>query len=227
MLLKQAHKSRNVSGFTLIEVMIAILIMAMIAVMTSQSFTVAISSSEATQEAIDRMAKVDRVWVLFETDLRNAIPAMPRVSRDKPIPPVFIEPSDDYRLTILRAGYANPLKLPRTEMVRVGYRFEDSVLWRDTWINIAENDEREAKPQIVMEGLEDIFIKALPDNNRASVAAGPWHERWPQSGQPPSKLPAAIEITLVTEDFGEIKRVYSLLPGIDNTPQPATQPPSN
>ncbi len=141
----------KMKGFTLIEVMIAILIMAMIAVMTSQSFSVAISSSEATQEAIDRMAKVDRVWVLFETDLRNAIPTMPRVSGSKPIPPVFVEPSDDYRLTILRAGYANPLKLPRTEMVRVGYRFEDSVLWRDTWINIAANDEREARPQIVIE----------------------------------------------------------------------------
>lgn len=207
----------KMKGFTLIEVMIAILIMAMIAVMTSQSFSVAISSSEATQEAIDRMAKVDRVWVLFETDLRNAIPTMPRVSGSKPIPPVFVEPSDDYRLTILRAGYANPLKLPRTEMVRVGYRFEDSVLWRDTWVNIAANDEREARPQIVIEGLEDIFIKALPDNQRSSVAAGPWLERWPQNGQPPNKLPAAIEITLVTEDFGEIKRVYSLLPGIDNT----------
>lgn len=210
---------RRRAGFTLIEVMIAILIMAMIAIMASQSFSVAISSSEATQEAIDRMAKVDRVWVLFETDLRNAIPAMPRVTRSKPIPPVYVDPSDDYRLTLLRAGYANPLKLPRTEMVRIGYRFEDNVLWRDTWINIAEDDEREAKPQIVIEGLEDIFIKALPNQPNASVAAGPWLERWPQNGQPPNKLPAAIEITLVTEDFGEIKRIYSLLPGIDNTPQ--------
>lgn len=216
----------TMKGFTLIEVMIAILIMAIIAVMASQSFSVAISSSEATQEAIDRMAKVDRVWVLFETDLRNAIPAMPIVSRDKPIPPVYIEPSEEYRLTILRAGYANPLKLPRTEMVRIGYRFEDNVLFRDTWINIAENDQREAKPQIVIEGLEDIFIKALPDNNRSSVAAGPWLERWPQNGQPPNKLPAAIEITLVTEDFGEISRIYSLLPGIDNTAQPVP-PPGN
>ncbi|HEY7774834.1 MAG TPA: type II secretion system minor pseudopilin GspJ [Marinagarivorans sp.] len=204
-------------GFTLIEVMIAIVIMAMIAVMTSQAFTVAIGSSEATQEAIDRMTAVDRVWVLLETDMRNVIPAMPRVTRDKPIPPVYIDPSDEYRMTLLRAGYANPLRLPRTEVVRIGYRFEDAAIWRDTWINISENDERNARPQKILEGVTDVFIKALPNNNRASVSGGPWQERWPASGQKPQTLPAAIEITLVTEDFGEIKRIYSILPGIDNS----------
>ena len=205
------------SGFTLIEVMIAIVIMAMIAVMTSQSFTAAIASSEATQEAIDRIAAVDRIWVLLETDMRNVIPAMPRVSRDRPIPPVFIDPSEEYRLTLLRAGYANPLRLPRTEVVRVGYRFEDNAVWRDTWFNISGNDEREARPQILLEGVEDLFIKALPLRNSASVSGGPWQDRWPASGQPPQTLPAAIEITLITEDFGEVKRVYSILPGIDNS----------
>ena len=216
-LIKRAYKLRQ-RGFTLIEVMIAIVIMAMIAVMTSQSFTAAIASSEATQEAIDRIAAVDRIWVLLETDMRNVIPAMPKVPRGKPIPPVFIDPSEEYRLTLLRAGYANPLRLPRTEVVRVGYRFEDNAIWRDTWFNISESDEREARPQIILEGVEDLFIKALPNvPNRSSVSGGPWQDRWPVSGQLPQTLPAAIEITLITEDFGEVKRIYSILPGIDNS----------
>lgn len=202
------------AGFTLIEVMIAIVIMAMIAVMTSQSFTAAITSSEATQEAIDRMAKVDRVWVLLEADLRNALPALPKVARQEPIPPIYIDPSEEYRLSVLRGGYANPLRLPRTEMVRVGYRFEDSVLWRDTWVNIADNDERNARPQRILEGIDDLFIKALPNNNRSSVTGGPWQERWPATGIAKDELPAAIEVTLVLPDFGEIKRIYSILPGM-------------
>lgn len=216
MILMRAKKLHN-KGFTLIEVMVAIVIMAMIAVMTSQSFSAAITSSEATQEAIDRIAAVDRIWVLLETDMRNVIPAMPKVSRGKPIPPVFIDQSEEYRLTLLRAGYANPLRLPRTEVVRVGYRFEENALWRDTWFNIAENDERKARPQKILEGVEDIFIKALPPGGRSSVSGGPWQDRWPASGQKPETLPAAIEITLITDDFGEVKRVYSILPGIDNS----------
>lgn len=207
-------KKTTQCGFTLIEVMIAIVIMAMIAVMTSQSFTAAIISSEATQEAISRMAAVDRVWVLLEGDLRNAIPALPKVAREAPIPPIYLDPSEDYRLSILRGGYANPLKLPRTEMVRVGYRFEDQVLWRDTWVNIADNDERNARPQRILDGIDDIIIKALPNNNRSSVASGPWQERWPATGIAPNELPAAIEVTLILPDFGEIKRIYSILPGI-------------
>jgi general secretion pathway protein J len=205
-------------GFTLIEVMIAILIMAMIAIMTSQSFSAAISSSEATQETIDRVAAVDRIWVLLENDIRNVIPAMPVSTRDRPIPPVYVATSDDYRLTLLRAGYANPLHLPRTEVVRVGYRFEDDAIWRDTWIDISESDERKARPQKILDNVEDIFIKVLANQvGRSSVSGGPWQESWPLGGQLPQTLPAAIEITLITEDFGEVKRLYSILPGIQNT----------
>ncbi|WP_162230665.1 type II secretion system minor pseudopilin GspJ [Marinagarivorans algicola] len=208
------HKSVQ-RGFTLIEVMIAIVIMAMIAVMTSQSFTAAISSSEATQEAIARLAAVDRVWVLLETDLRNAVPAIPKVQGRNDIPPLYVDPSEEYRLSILRGGYANPLRLPRTEMVRVGYRFEDNVLWRDTWNNIADNDERNARPQRILEEIDDILVKALPNSNSASVTGGPWQERWPASGvRPDTTFPAAIEVTLILPDFGEIKRIYSILPGI-------------
>ena len=227
--MRRQHLSRpkpvlRMQGFTLIEVMIAIVIMAMIAIMTNQSLTAAITSSQATQEAVERVAAVDRIWVLFETDTRNIIPGMPSTANSKSIPPVYIDPSDQYRFSLLRAGYANPLHLPRTEVVRVGYRFEDGTIWRDTWVNISDNDERQAKPQKVLEHVEDMFIKALPAQG-ATFSGGPWVERWPDSGQPP--LPAAIEITLKLEDFGEIKRVYSVLPGIDNTLVVEPPPQSN
>ena len=208
--------SRTAAGFTLIEVMIAVTIMAMIAIMTGQAFSTAITSSEATQEAIDRIAKVDRVWVLLETDVRNVLPARPEVSGQQPIPPVYIDPSEEYRLTLLRGGYANPLRLPRTELVRIGYRFEDNALWRDTWVNIADNDERNATPRKILDGIEDLFVKALPSTSSATVSGGPWGERWPATGQAAENLPAAIEITLKLEDFGEVKRIYSLLPGVSN-----------
>lgn len=205
-------------GFTLIEVMIAVTIMAMIAIMTGQAFSTAITSSEATQEAIDRISKVDRVWVLLETDLRNAIPAVPEVQGQPLIPAVFVDPSEEYRLTVLRGGYANPLRLPRTEMVRVGYRFQEdeNTLWRDTWVNIADNDERNAKPRKVLEGIEEVVIRALPGRSNATVSAGPWSDKWPALGIPQDELPGAIEVTLKLEDFGEVRRVYFLLPGNKN-----------
>ncbi len=209
------YSPKQSQGFTLLEVMIAIVIMAMIAIMTSQAFTAAIASSEATEEAIDRMAEVDRIWVLFENDTRNAIPAMPNLVREKLIPPLYVDPSDQYRMTLLRAGYANPLHLPRTEVVRVGYRIEDNVLWRDTWVDISESDERKAKQQKILENVEEIFIKVLPTQG-ATVLGGPWLERWPQNGQDQQTLPSALEITLKLEDVGEVKRLYSLLPGLNN-----------
>jgi general secretion pathway protein J len=207
---------RAMGGFTLMEVMVAIVIMAMIAVMTSQSFSTAMQSSEATQEAIERLAKVDRVWVLLENDIRNMMPLVPQVENAEPLPAIYVADSGEYRLTLLRGGYANPLHLPRTEMVRIGYRFEESVLWRDTWINIADNDERNAKPQKILDNIEEIYIKVLRAEN-SSFSGGPWGEQWPATGLPLHAIPAALEVTLKLEDFGEIKRYFTFLPGLDNT----------
>lgn len=213
------YQAANVKakGFTLLEVLLAITIMAIIAAMTSITLPTAITSSQSIQEALDRVSKVDRVWVLFETDIRNVIASIPKVAGASQIPPVFVDPSEEYRFTLLRGGYANPLRLPRTEVVRVGYRFEDNVLWRDTWTNIADNDERNATPRKVLEDIEEIVIRVLASDGRSTVSGGPWLERWPRGGQPPQTLPAAVEITLQLEDFGEIKRLYSILPGIDNS----------
>src|SRR5690606_3223070 len=107
-------------GFTLMEVMVALFIMAMIALLASQAFNTASSGAAATREAMERLAAIDRTLVLIETDLRNAIPKVLRQRLGEPLPPVYVAQSDDYWLTVMRGGMANPLYQARTEEVRVG-----------------------------------------------------------------------------------------------------------
>lgn len=209
-------KATKQVGFTLVEVLLALVIMAMIAMLSAQAFNTASSGSAATREAMDRIAAIDRTFVLIETDLRNAIPKVLSDSFGKPLPPLYVAASDDYWMTVMRGGLENPLFLPRTEEVRVGYRYIEESIWRDTWYNGRETDQEEARPQKILEGVTSMSVRVLPPQSNTgsvSIAGGPWLQDWPQGQTQMDVLPSAIEVTLELEDMGEVTRLFSLLRG--------------
>lgn len=213
-------------GFTLMEVMVALFIMAMIALMASQAFNTASSGAAATREAMDRLAAIDRTLVMIETDLRNAIPKVLRARLGEPLPPIFVAQSDDYWLTVMRGGVPNPLYQRRTEEVRVGYRYIDETIWRDIWYNPQKLEQEDARELKLLEGVEFLQVRVLPPS-ASSLAAGPWLDAWPPNTGD-TNLPLAIEVTLTLEDMGEIRRLFMLLPGVG--PQIAggnNNPPGN
>ncbi len=209
-------------GFTLMEVLIAITIMAMIAALTAQVLQTAIVSGETTDDAAKRTSSVDRTWVMLDTDLRNALPRALLAANNDPLPALYVGRSGDYWLTLLRGGMANPLKISRSELARVGYRLEEGVLWRDIWQDTGTIDRRKAIALKLMTDIKSIQVRVLSDV-ATSIAAGPWLEDWPNPNDR-SKLPRALEITLQTEDFGEIKRLIGILPGEDVTCTTFCQP---
>lgn len=191
--------------------MLALVIMAMIAMLAAQAFNTASTGSAATREAMDRIAAVDRTFVLIETDLRNAIPKAMPDRFNQLIPPMFVSETDDYWMTVMRGGLENPLFLPRSEEVRVGYRFIEESVWRDTWYNPRETDQEEARQQRILTDVTDLRVRILPPS-ATSLAAGPWLRDWPPN-QNEQALPLAVEITLELEDMGEVTRLFSILPG--------------
>lgn len=207
-------RRQRVRGLTLIEVLAALAIMALVAALAAQAFFTASSGAEATQEAMQRMARIDRTFVLIENDLRNALPRVVQEPMGQPLPPLVVSEVDDYRLVIMRGGLANPLNQPRTEDVRVGYRYQDETIWRDTWINPAQNEQHQARARKLLEEVTSMRFRVLSPQ-ATSLAAGPWLNEWPQrgGGVPMDTLPLAIEITFELEDMGEIVRLFSLLPG--------------
>lgn len=202
------------AGFTLVEVLLALAIMAMIALLSAQAFNTASTGSAATREAMDRIAAIDRTFVLIETDLRNAFPKTVNDSFNQPLPPFFVASSDDYWMTIMRGGLENPLFLPRSEEVRVGYRYMEETIWRDTWYNPRHTDQDDARAQKVLTGVTMMSVRVLAPG-ASSLAAGPWLQDWPDnSGVNQDKLPMAVEVTLELEDMGEVVRLFSVLPGV-------------
>ena len=120
-------------------------------------------------------------------------------------------------LLFARDGWPNPLQQPRSDLQRVSYRFEEGRIWRDYWPerNQALDDEP-IGTRLLMQHIETIHVRFLPAT-ADKVVGGPWQDVWPPTDsqyqqQGPWLLPAAVEVTLNTEAFGDVQRIF-VLPG--------------
>lgn len=209
--MNKRFKPANQRGFTLLEVMIAVGVMALVAAGAYVAVNAASNSSAATRQALERFERVDRAWVLLETDLRNAVARVTPLNYGPPLPAMSVDFGSEYRLDFLRAGRDNPLYLPRTELARVAYRLDEGVLWRHSWHEPSQVEPEYARQQKLVDGVEDMTVRVLAPDAQ-SVADGPWLDQWP-GNQPPMSLPPAIEITITFSDLGEVIRLFEVLPG--------------
>lgn len=214
MRLSRQPLGRFQAGLSLIEVLIASVILAMIMIVVERAISSANRSAEISESRSKSLREIDRVWVLIENDLRNIIAVSRKPPFGPPEPAMLVADSDDYRLMFVRAGLANPLLIPRSEVVRVGYRIEDEILWRDAWIDPYNFDPDFARPQKILNDIEELEIKVLPRAPTAkSFSSGPWLDEWPQSQGNPVDLPLALEVIITLEKMGEMRRIILMAPG--------------
>ncbi|WP_158224617.1 type II secretion system minor pseudopilin GspJ [Agaribacterium haliotis] len=202
-------------GITLLELLIAAAILASILVVAEQAISTSNKSAEVAAKRVQDLRDLDRVWLLLEADLRNAIAhAQAGGSFQESLPAMKIEQGGEWTLMLLRGGQANPLLLPRSELLRVAYRLEEEVLWRDSWIDPYQIEEEFVRPQQLLEGVEEFEVLALPKAPRGrSVKEGPWLDAWPEGQIPANELPQAVEIILRLKGERELKRLIALAPG--------------
>jgi len=206
------------SGLTLLEVLVAVGILAVISTVSFQVISVVTLSSEASQESLKRLKRLDRTWIVIENDVRNILPIERTPPFGETIPSFTAgDGNEDYWMTLLRGGVANPLGLPRSEIQRVAYKLEDNVLSRYSWVDSYNLEEEDAFPQKLLDGVESIEMRVLLSNAR-SISAGPWDDSWPSSNTgsqatpvATNQLPLAIEITMTLDNEEELRRFLPLV----------------
>jgi general secretion pathway protein J len=209
-------------GFTLIEVLIALAISALVAVIAYASLSSVLRGVERLRETTDRTYEVDRAMMILSRDLRQMV--------DRPVRDEFgeIEPAltggelARFALSLTRTGWFNPGGYPRSNLQRVNYRLEDDALWRDTYPVLDRAGNTEPDSVLLLDGVESLrfgFLGSLDDlqvsTRNAELDTRDWVENWvPVSGAPGQQLapPVAVEIHLELSDWGEIRRLYALPP---------------
>lgn len=224
-------QASRIGGFTLIEIIVVVLVFSIMATMAYGGLNTVLKSRAAIEESMERTAAMQRTYLRLRGDFQNL--------RNRPTRDGFgdlqapLAANRDGGVSLVRGGWRNPLYLPRSSMERVSYELDDNTLMRASWraLDLAQDAEPVNLP--LLEGVQELRWRFLGEGEE-------WSESWPPernaavdenaASHPP---PRAVEITLVTRDWGETRFLFRT--GVDKPPAtfgastlpPATdQPPA-
>ena len=213
-------RSKCASGFTLVEVLIALAITAFVATIAYSSLSTVIIGMESTRENSQRAYAVNRAWMIITRDLRQFVNRPVRDEFGEPEPALQGGPAARFALSLTRSGWHNPNARLRSNLQRVNYRIEDEALWRDSYSVLDRAADTEPASVKLLEGVEYLdlaFLESLAavESNRASstLETRGWPDSWVvDTSEPGSVLapPVALQITLQLSDWGEMSRLYEL-----------------
>jgi general secretion pathway protein J len=196
-------------GFTLLELLVAMAIFAILGTLALSGYTELQRQSEYAGQRLDRLREVQRAVQVIAQDLGQIEPRPIRAPLGETVlPAVLATESIDYGLQFTRAGWSNTAGLPRPTLQRVGYRLDGEGLWRDHWPVLDRT--------LVMEPTRAKLLGQVRTVRfRFMNASREWVDRWPANdgtGAAGSERlrPAAVEVTLELEDWGIIRRVIEV-----------------
>jgi len=205
---------RQARGFTLLEMLVALAVFAVLGLMSSQMVTRVLDVHKAAIERGDRLGDVQRALMMMQRDVLEMAPRSVRDEMGDSLPTMRLGTDIGFELT--HDGWRNPLNQHRSELQRVAYVAHDETLYRYYW-NVLDRAE-DTKP-VVQELLHDVTSLEVS----AVDASGNEHAYWPlvgEQGNDPSTNLAGILVRLNVKPFGEITRLWDVPPAAPTTPPP-------
>ena len=181
-------KAQRQQGFTLLEIMIALAIFAVISILAWQILDGAMRTSTASDEAATKVTALQRTYNLLSRDFYQQQARAPRNSGE-----VFVQQQNGLEMTTLN-GISGQVQLER-----VSWTLKDKRLWRNVWAAI--DGPASAQPEEVPILSE---VKALKWRF--------WHEGWQEKWTDVAHQPDGVELNLTMEN-GETWRWVFITPG--------------
>ncbi|TRX57895.1 type II secretion system minor pseudopilin GspJ [Thalassomonas sp. M1454] len=197
---------RSHQGFTLLEVLIAVALFAMISLAASGMLVTMIDSHDRGKISSDKLNELQMAFLVMERDFSQMTRRTVRLEGDEPLKQFIYSNESTYSsntqgLAFVRQGWKNPgLLLPRSDVQAVTYQLEDDTLNRLHYVFVDAVVGEEPKVRPLLTGVKQVDFE--------------FHNglKW-SSELPKDDLPLAIAIELDLEEFGLIRRQF-LVPGI-------------
>ena len=212
------HGRSRQTGFTLLEIMIAVFVTGMLATGVWQVMNNLIAARDGVDRVSGEFERVRRTVMLLERDLFQAVERSIRDEFGDEQPSLYSR-GRDAELELTRLGWRNPLGERRSEMQRVAWHYDEAEerLVRRYWQVLDRAQDSEPREQELLDQVTAVNVRFLNQENA-------WVDDWPPEGtdrrrqgqragqsRPPSRtMPRAVDFEFTHERFGTINRVIEL-----------------
>ena len=222
-------RTRKATGFTLVELLVAVLITAILFAMGYGALSQTLTGRKEVEEQTTRLTALQQTFRVIEQDIQLM---QPRPVRDplgngylNPLvadqnalttgggagaPGSVAAPSGMVQVSFTRGGWANPAGLPRSELQRVGYLVRDDKLIRQHVPILDATAATTYEERELLDQVEVLSFRFMDD----SLA---WSNVWPTPTMQRLPLalllrarPVAVEVTLKLKDYGLVTRIIEV-----------------
>ena len=185
------------AGFTLIEMLIALVIFGMLTAAGVTLLTLTVRTQETSERRLEALGTLRRTGALLNADLAQAAPRIRRDGDGRP-QPAFTggNGGDALLLAFVRRGWEDESAF-RSSLQRVEYRLRDGRLERWRYDGVDGAGRPVAMP--LLEGVRRVQLRYRDRD-------GTWRDRWDPTD--PARLPAAVELVSDSEGQGEVRQLF-------------------
>jgi general secretion pathway protein J len=196
-------------GFTLLEVLVAVVIFGIISLLAYGGYNQLIRQSEIVESSATRTRAIQSTVQRMAEDFAMLEPRSVREPLGETLEPALRAGGTrtDTLLDLTRSGWTNPAGLSRSTLQRVTYRLMDNKLERAYWNALDRTLTTEPTSAVLLDKVRTTSFRFMDQNQT-------WHDQWPPlgySGPDAARLrPIAVEVTLELEDWGKLVRLVEV-----------------
>lgn len=203
--MQRCSRRPSVAGFTLLELLVALAIFALLSVMSYSGLRSVLDQQSITEQEAGQLGELQKIYLVMQRDFEQAVPRPVRDEYGEVVPPLMGGES----LQLTRGGWNNPLGHPRSTLQRVGYAYTDEQLVRYTWLVLDRAQDSLPLEQPLTDNITLMDVRYLDDK-------GEWKTSWPDTtaaavaATSPPPFPVAVEVTLEHKQYGELVWLFRM-----------------
>lgn len=190
------------SAFTLIEILVALMIFAIVGVLAAKSLHAMIHTHHILQKKDQQLLQLQITMNRMRRDITQIIDR-PIVDAEDSIEAAFVA-SQENEIVFTRTGVQNS-----SPMQRIGYVFDKNKLIRLTWNALDQPPHLQPEKQVLLNHVQSVQWQFLTDKNQL-VSSWPPKLNSNLQRQNSSSLPKAVEMVMQIQKMGVIQGVFSI-----------------
>jgi general secretion pathway protein J len=195
-------------GFTLLEVLVAVVVFGIISVLAYGGYNQLTQQSDIVERSSGRTRAIQSTMHRMAEDFAMLEPRPIREPLGESLEPALRSGGGlDTLADLTRSGWTNPAGISRSTLQRVTYRLEDNKLRRAYWNALDRTLTAEPTSAVLLDKVRTVSFRFMDLNQT-------WHEQWPplgySGGDAATVRPIAVEITLELEDWGKLVRLVEV-----------------